>query len=68
MKELIAKLVKDVDIDEATAKKVVIVVKDFLDDKLPGPISAQVNNALDGVGSDQIDGALDGVKGLFGKK
>jgi len=67
MKELVAKLVKDVDIDEATAKKVINVVKDFLDDKLPGPIGTQVSKVLDGVEGDQIEDALDGVKGLFGK-
>jgi len=67
MKELVAKLVKDVDINEATAKKVIGVVKDFLDDKLPSPIGKQVTNVLDGVDADDLGDAVDGIKGLFGK-
>lgn len=67
MKDLIANLVSQADIDEATALKVIGVVKDFLDDKLPSPIDKQVVKVLEGVDGDQVDDALDAVKGLFGK-
>ncbi len=67
MKELISKLVNQADIDEATAKKVISVLKDFLDDKLPGPIVDQVSKVLDGIDADDMDNALDSIKGLFGK-
>ena len=67
MKELIANLVNQADIDEATALKVIGVVKDFLDDKLPSPIDKQVVNVLEGLDGEQVDSALDAVKGLFGK-
>lgn len=68
MKELIAKVVEEAKVDEATAQKVIDVVKDFLDDKLPSPIDKQVINAIDGVDADDINGALGMAKGLFGKK
>lgn len=67
MKELIAKLVSQADIDEATALKVIGVVKNFLDDKLPSPIDKQVANLIDGIDGKQVDSALASVKGLFGK-
>jgi hypothetical protein len=67
MKELIGNLVKQADIDESTAEKVLDVVKDFLGDKLPGPMASQVTNILDGVDGEQVSDALDSVKGLFGK-
>lgn len=67
MKELISNLVNKADIDEATALKVIGVVKDFLDDKLPSPIDKQVVKVLEGLDGGQVDGALDAVKGLFGK-
>lgn len=67
MKELIDKLVGEAEVDEATAKKIVGVVKNFLDDKLPSPIDKQVAKVLDGVETDQVNDALDVAKGLFGK-
>jgi len=67
MNPLVAKLIKDANIDEATAGKVVGVVADFLDDKLPSPIDKAVSKALGDLDADDIDGALDAVKGLFGK-
>lgn len=67
MKDLIEKVVKEAKVDEATAEKVVDVVKDFLGEKLPGPIAKQVENALDGVDAGDVNGALDMAKGLFGK-
>lgn len=67
MKELITNLISQADIDEATALKVIGIVKDFLDDKLPSPIDKQVVKVLEGLDGDQVDDALDTVKGLFGK-
>lgn len=67
MTELIEKLVDQAEVDEATAKKIVGVVKDFLEDKLPGPIAKQVTGYLDDVDSDQVNDVLDAAKGLFGK-
>ena len=67
MKELVNTLIKQANIDEATALKVIGVVKTYLGDKLPGPIGDQVKNALDGLGGDQVNDALDAVKGFFNK-
>jgi nucleoid DNA-binding protein len=67
MKELIEQLVSKADINEATAEKVLKVVGDFLDDKLPSPIDTQVKKVLSGVDGDQINDVLGKAKGLFGK-
>ena len=67
MNALIEKLIKEANIDEGTAKKVISVVADFLDDKLPSPINTQVTKVLKDVESDDIENALGKVKGLFGK-
>lgn len=67
MQEIINKLVQQASIDEATAEKVIVVIKGFLDDKLPDPIAKQVGNVLEGVDADDIGDALDSIKGLFGK-
>lgn len=67
MNDLVANLMKNADLDEAAAEKVIGVVKDFVEDKLPGPIASQVTNVLDGVDADDVGDALDAVKGLFGK-
>jgi len=66
MNPLVQKLIDQADIDEATAGKVVGVVADFLDEKLPSPIDKAVSKALGDLDSDDLDGALDAVKGLFG--
>lgn len=65
MKEIIEKLVREAKIDEASAEKVLDVVKDFVEDKLPKPIAKQVGNVLDGIDGDDLSDALDSVKGLF---
>ncbi len=65
MNELIGNLVKNADIDEATAKKVIGIVKDFLEDKLPSPIDSQVANVLDGVDAEDVEGALNKLKGFL---
>lgn len=66
MNPLIQKLIDQANIDEATATKVLGVVSDFLDDKLPSPIDQAVSKALSGVDADDVEGALDKAKGLFG--
>jgi hypothetical protein len=66
MNALIEKLIKDANIDEATAKKVISVVADFLEDKLPSPIDQQVVKVLNNIDNDDIQSALGAVKGLFG--
>ncbi len=68
MNELVKKLVGQANIDEATAKKVIAVVKDFLDDKLPSPIDKKVADVLEGIDAEDVGNILGKAKGLFGKK
>ncbi|MCK5758116.1 MAG: hypothetical protein KAH14_03410 [Clostridiales bacterium] len=68
MNDLVKKLVSQVNIDESTAKKVIAVVKDFLDDKLPSPIDKKVTDVLNGIDADDVGNILGKAKGLFGKK
>ncbi len=67
MKELITKLVDQAGVSEGVAEKVIAVVKDFLEDKLPSPIAGQVSKVLGGIDDDKKDGMMDRAKGLFGK-
>jgi len=67
MKELISKLVDQAGIEEKVAEKVVGLVKEFLEDKLPAPIAGQVTKLLSGMDDDKKDGMMDMAKGLFGK-
>ena len=67
MKELVSKLVSQAKIDESTAEKVIAVVRDFLDDKLPSPIDKKVTDVLDGIDSKDVNNILGKAKGLFGK-
>ena len=55
-------------IDEATAKKDIAIVKEFLDDKLPSPIDKKVANVLNGIDAEDVGNLLGKAKGLFGKK
>ena len=68
MNELVQKLMGNANIDEATAKKVIAIVKEFLDDKLPSPIDKKVANVLDGIDAEDVGNILGKAKGLFGKK
>lgn len=68
MNELVKKLMGDANLDESTAKKVLTVVKEFLDDKLPSPIDKKVAKVLDGVDAGDVGELLGKAKGLFGKK
>ncbi len=67
MKELISRLVEQAGIEEKMAEKVIEVVKEFLEDKLPSPIADQVSKVLSGVDDDNKADMLDKAKGLFGK-
>jgi hypothetical protein len=67
MKELISKLVYQAGVSEGVAEKVIAVVKDFLEDKLPAPIAGQVSKVLSGIDDDKKDDMMDMAKGLFGK-
>ncbi len=66
--DLVKKLVSQTNIDEATAKKVITVVKDFSDDKLPVPINIKVVDVLDSIDTEDVENILEKAKGLFGKK
>jgi|GEM_PF-2687207 len=66
MNALVEKLVKEVKIDEGTAEKVLAVVKDFLDEKLPDPLDKKVDKILEGVDGDSVNDLLGKAKGLFG--
>ena len=58
MNELVQKLMGNANIDEATAKKVIAIVKEFLDDKLPSPIDKKVANVLDGIDAEDVGNIL----------
>jgi uncharacterized protein (DUF2267 family) len=66
MDELIASVVEKTSLDEEEAAVVVKLVLDFIKDKLPAPVGAQIDNLLDGEGG--LGGAADMLGGLFGKK
>ena len=72
MNELIKNLMSQANLDEASAKKALDVVKGFLKDKLPDSVENQVIRVLDGVDAGKIaegaEGLLDQAKGLFGGK
>lgn len=68
MNELVKKLMDQANLDESAAKKVLAVVKNFLDDKLPSPIDKKVAKVLDGVDAEDVGNILGKAKGLFGKK
>lgn len=67
MQELLNQLMQKANLDEIAAEKAVEVVKDFLEDKLPGPIKSQVMNALEGIDLEDAGDLLGKAKGLFGK-
>ena len=58
MNALVEKLIKEVKLDEKTAEKVLLVVKSFLDDKLPDPLDKKVNKVLDGVDGAAVNNIL----------
>ena len=66
MNTLVEKLIKEAKLDKKTAEKVLSVVKDFLDDKLPDPLDKKVSKVLDGIDEDTVSNILGKAKGLFG--
>ena len=64
MEELIKQVVQKTGISEDQAKQAVKTVLDFLKQKLPAPIAAQ----LDGVLSGGMPDLSKGIGGLFGGK
>lgn len=67
MDELLKLVSEKANISADQAKQAVETVLNFLGDKLPAPIAAQVKGLLAG-GADKVDDALKGIGGLFGKK
>lgn len=65
MDELVALVVQKTGLPEETAKKAVEIVIEYLKDKLPGPIAAQVDNALESKG---LGEAAKGLGAMLGKK
>ena len=73
MDELVALVQEKTGLGKAQAKQAVETVMDFLKDKLPGPIAAQLDNVLEneammGQAGDLLDKGLAGLGGLLGKK
>lgn len=66
MNSLVEKLVREVKIDENTAEKVLLAVKDFLDEKLPDPLDKKASKVLEGVDGDKVNNLFGKTKGLFG--
>ena len=66
MNELVKNLISQANIDEATAEKVILIVKGFLEDKLSGPVGKKVADVLDGVDAKDVKDILGKAKGLFG--
>lgn len=64
MDELVKLVAQKTGLPEDTAKVAVQTVLDYLKQKLPAPISSQIDNALAGGGLD----VAKGLGGLFGKK
>ena len=65
MDELVKMVVKKTGMSEEMARKAVDTVLDFLKQKLPTPLAAQIDGLLSGSGS--LDDKLQGLGGLFGK-
>ena len=72
MEDIIGSVAEKAGISETQAKMAVSAIVDRFDDKLPGPIAAQVKKALGidaegmvkGVAGDLLGGAGEGVSGL----
>jgi uncharacterized protein (DUF2267 family) len=62
MDELVKLVSQKTGIPEGTARQAVEVVLNFLKDKLPGPIAAQVDNVIKGGGA----GLGKGLGGILG--
>ncbi len=65
MNELIEQLKSRVGLDDSKAQSAAQTVIEFLKQRLPGPISSQLESALSGGGAQGIENRLEG---MFGKK
>jgi hypothetical protein len=65
MDELVNLVAKKTGLSPEMAKTAVTTVINFLKQKLPAPIAAQIDSVLGGSGGNPIEGALGG---LFNKK
>ncbi len=65
MDELVKLVVQKTGLPEETAKKAVEIVINYLKDKLPGPIAAQIDSALESGG---LGAAAKGLGAVLGKK
>jgi len=65
MDELVDLVVKKTGIPEATARKAVKVVLDYLKEKLPAPLAGRLDDFLEG---DTPGDLLEGLGGLLGGK
>jgi uncharacterized protein (DUF2267 family) len=63
--ELVQLVSEKAGISEEAARTAVVTVLDFLKDRLPAPISAQLDGAIEGGG---LADAAKGLSGLLGKK
>jgi len=73
MDELVALVQEKTGLGKAQAKQAVETVLDFLKDKLPAPVAAQLDNVLEneammGQAGDLLDKGLSGLGGLLAKK
>ena len=77
MEALVKMVTERAGISEDQARKAIQAVRDFLGDKLPGPVAGQVDAYLSGEGggaegaagdmAEKGEGLLDKAKGLFGR-
>jgi uncharacterized protein (DUF2267 family) len=72
MNEIIQKLMEKTGLPEDKAAAAIQVVMGYLKDKLPGPVSAQVEGLLAGGGTagvtEKLGGLAQGLGGMLGKK
>jgi hypothetical protein len=66
MDELVRLVAGKTGISEEQARTAVTTVVNFIKERLPGPLAAQIDNVMAGRSVDQD--ALKGLGGLFGKK
>jgi hypothetical protein len=67
MDELVKLVAQKTGISQDQARTAVQTVVDFLKQRLPAPVAAQVDGVLSGKGPD-LGGLAGGLGGMFGKK
>lgn len=67
MNELVKRVTEKTGLSEEMATQVITVVLDYVKDKLPAPIAAQLDNFLEGGGDlGDLGGLAKGLGGMFG--